>query len=54
MGGTGSGSNFRFRARKKTVEESLSLAMSDFRKRLEPGAEGTVTFRDQTEFAFCR
>jgi hypothetical protein len=44
MGGAGSGSYFGYRARKKTVEESVTLSMTDFRKRLDPGTEGTVTF----------
>jgi hypothetical protein len=44
MGGTGSGNWWRWQGRKSTVEESLSLAMKDFRRRLYSNAAGTFTW----------
>ena len=41
MGGFGSGNWYRWNARKSTVEESLVLAMREFRKLLYPHAAGT-------------
>jgi hypothetical protein len=43
MGGYGSGDWYRHR-RKATVEESLVLAMREFRGRLQPHAAGTLTW----------
>ncbi len=44
MGGEGSGTWFRA-DRKSTVEESLTLAMADFRGRLKHRSSGTLTWR---------
>jgi hypothetical protein len=44
MGGFGSGDYFRWNARKSTVEESLVLAMREFRGRLYPHVAGTFTW----------
>ncbi|MCC7085194.1 MAG: hypothetical protein IT427_09330 [Pirellulales bacterium] len=44
MGGFGSGNWYRWQERKSTVEESLSLAMRDFRGRIFQGAAGTLTW----------
>jgi hypothetical protein len=44
MGGPGSGSWYRWQGKKATVEESLSLAVRDFRGRLNHGAAGTFTW----------
>jgi hypothetical protein len=44
MGGMGSGNWWRWQGRKSTVEESLSLAMKDFRRRLYANAAGTFTW----------
>jgi hypothetical protein len=43
MGGMGSGNRFRYDT-KATVEESLSLAMKELRKRLYVGAAGMLTW----------
>lgn len=43
MGGIGSGNWYRF-DRKSTVEESLTLAVRDFRGRLYPHSSGTFTW----------
>jgi hypothetical protein len=43
MGGIGSGSWYRF-DKKSTVEESLTLAMRDFRGRLHPRSSGTFVW----------
>ena len=43
MGGLGSGSWYRS-SRKTTVEEARTLAMRDLRRRLSPGASGTLTW----------
>ena len=44
MGGPGSGSWDRWRAKKSTVEESLCLTIRDFRGRLNDGATGTIAW----------
>lgn len=44
MGGIGSGNWFRS-GKKRTVEESLAVAISDFRRRLENNASGTVVWK---------
>ena len=43
MGGFGSGDWYRF-DKKSTVEESLTLAMRDFRERIYPHSSGTITW----------
>lgn len=43
MGGFGSGNWYRF-DKKSTVEESLTLAMQDFRDRIHPYSTGTLTW----------
>ena len=43
MGGFGSGSWYRFK-RKSTVEESLTVAMRDFRGRIHPHSSGVFTW----------
>lgn len=42
MGGLGSGNWYRWQERKSTVEESLGVAMRDFRGRIFQGAAGTL------------
>jgi len=42
MGGLGSGNWYRWQERKSTVEESLGVAMRDFRGRIYPWAAGTL------------
>lgn len=44
MGGVGSGNWYRFNT-KATVEDSLTIAASDFRGRLYSGSKGTLTWR---------
>jgi hypothetical protein len=44
MGGFGSGNWYRWNARKSTVEESVVLAMREFRGRLQAHAAGTLTW----------
>lgn len=44
MGGPGSGNHYRWQGKKTTVEESLTVSMRDFRKRLFRGAAGTFTW----------
>lgn len=44
MSGSGSGMWCRWQGRKSTVEESLILAMRDFRGRLSPHATGTLSW----------
>ena len=51
MGGAGSGSYFRFREKKKTVEESLTLALNNFRKAARPwlGRHGYLYHRERPQ-----
>jgi hypothetical protein len=42
MGGARSGTYFRFRRRKVTIEESLTLVIGEISNRLQPGSDGTV------------
>ena len=44
MGKSGSGSWYRWQGRKSTVEESLGVAIRDFRGRLLHGSSGTSTW----------
>jgi len=44
MGGLGSGNWYRWGGKKSTVEESLGVAMRDFRGRIFPGAAGTLAW----------
>jgi len=44
MGGMGSGNWYRWQWKKATVEESLTLAMLDFRGRIHPNSSGTFTW----------
>jgi hypothetical protein len=45
MGGFGSGSWYRGLGKKSTVEDSLTLAMWDFRDRIHPHSAGTFTWK---------
>jgi hypothetical protein len=44
MSGFGSGSWYRWRGKESTLEESLVVAMRDFRKRIYPHSAGTFTW----------
>jgi hypothetical protein len=49
MGGSGSGSWYRWQSKKTTVEDSLSLSITNFRGRLTNGTEGTFTWKRGSE-----
>lgn len=44
MGGSGSGNWYRWQSKKSTVEDSLTLSMATFRKRIIHGESGTLTW----------
>ena len=44
MGGIGSGNWYRWQGKKATVEESLTVAMRDFRGQIHPHSSGVLTW----------